>query len=199
MLALHPDLDPDILRFYGLMNGFELVVGLPLEPRTTYASVTRAREVAAELGGPIGALGELYMSWGMGDLLTAEFVENGPSSLRVLEVPAVPNLFNNGEDFHRDSDQLFGAVVRDYGDYFGITRSDSIARWGHGPDRLSFHAAYHARLRERAQEHPGQVWWAVRGEDHGACLREPPVLLRWSEMLALCRDEVEHGQAPTDR
>lgn len=201
VLTCHPDLDPDVLLLHGVMDGFELVVGKPLAPRSEHASVRRAREVAAKHGGALGNLGELYMSWGLGDLLEAEFVSRGSDAVRVLELPTLERLMDDSEDFaHRDGHNvIFGAVVRGYGDYFGITRADEIRRWREpargaaGRDGYFDHCAhaYQARLRER--EHPSQTWWVVRGDDHGAGLREPAVLLRWPEMLALCLAELEHG------
>lgn len=205
VLARHPDLDPEILLFYGVMDGLELVVGTPIVPRGSYETVRLVREVAAKRGGPIGCLDEIQMHSGVGDSLRAELVSEGESAVRVLELPTLERLLDDSEDFsHRDGrNVIFGPVVLGYGDYLGITRADEVARWrqpaagSSGREGYFDHCAraYQARLREREREHPGQVWWAVRGEDHGATLREPAVLLRWSEMLALCLQELERGRS----
>jgi hypothetical protein len=189
------------------MDGLELVVGKPLAPRGEYESVRLAREVSAKHGGPIGALDEFGMHSGLGTPLMAEFVTEGRDAVRVLELPTLERLLDDSEDFmHRDGrNVIFGAVVRGYGDYLGITRADELRRWREPakgmPGRSGYYdgyaRSYQARLREREREHPGQTWWVVRGDDHGAGLREPPVLLRWSEMLALCLHELEHGRTKT--
>lgn len=204
-LAQHPDLDPEILLFHGVMDGLELAVGKPLAPRGEYETVRLARELSARRGGPIGALDEFGMHSGLGTPLVAEFVTQGRDAVRVLELPTLERLLDDSEDFmHRDGrNVIFGAVVRGYGDYLGITRADELRRWRQPASGAAGRAGYYdhyarsyqARLREREREHPGQTWWVVRGEDHGAGLYEPPLLLRWSEMLALCLHELEHGKA----
>jgi hypothetical protein len=202
-LTRHADLDPEILLLHGVMDGLELVVGKPRVPRGEYESLRLAREVAARHGGPIGSLDELDMHSGLGTPLAAEFVTEGRDAVRVLELPTLERLLDDSEDFtHRDGHNvIFGAVVRGYGDYLGIARADELRRWRQpaagAPGRAGYYdhcaRSFQARLLEREREHPGQSWWVVRGEDHGATLREPPVLLRWSEMLALCLHELEHG------
>lgn len=204
VLGRFPDLDPEILLFYGVMDGLELVVGKPREPRGSYESVRLAREVAARQGGSLGSLDEIQMSSGLGTPLEAEFESRGPDALRMLEIPTLDRLLDDSEDFtHRDGrNVIFGAVVLGYGDYLGITRADEIRRWREpaagavGREGHYDHCAraYQARLREREREHPGQAWWVVHGEDHGAALREPAVLLRWSEMLAACLRWLERGR-----
>jgi hypothetical protein len=205
-LARHPDLDPEILLLYGVMDGLQLVVGKPLVPRGEYEAVRLARELSTRDGGPIGALGEFGICSGMGAPLTAEFVTEGRDAVRVLELPTLERLLDDCEDFmHRDGHNvIFGAIVRGYADFLGIVRADELRRWRQPasgtpgrPGYYDHHArTYQARLSEREREHPGQTWWVVRGKDHGAALREPPLLLRWSEMLALCLHELEHGPEP---
>ncbi|MEZ4454385.1 MAG: hypothetical protein R3B09_33345 [Nannocystaceae bacterium] len=206
VLARHPDLDPEVLHLHGVMDGLELVIGRPVTIRGDYASVRLARSLAAEQGGPLHNLGELFLHRRIGPSIEAEFVSRGDDAVRVLEIPPLERLLDESEDFSRRDGRnvIFGPVTVGYGDYFGITRADEIARWREPAAGASVRRgyydhnahAYHARLRERQREHPGQVWWVVRGEDHGAILSDPPVLLRWSEMLALCLQGLERGALP---
>ncbi len=121
----------------------------------------------------------------------------------MLEIPSLCRLLDDSEDFPQREGRnvIFGRIVLGYGDYFGIVRADEIRRWrdppAEQPGRDGYYDGlgriYQQRLREREQERPG-AWWVVRGEDHGATLSDPPVLLRWSEMLAVCVQHLETGR-----
>lgn len=201
-LARHPDLDPEILMFYSMMDGIELVFGKPAAPRHEYETIRRARQVATRRGGLLGGLGALWSHAELGTPLTAEFSPDRGGQVRVLEIPSLGRLLDEQENFaiHDGRTVVFGRIVLGDGDDFGIVWADEIRRWrAPAPGGPSSSGPYdaHARgyqqcLREREQTRPG-AWWVVRGQDHGARLWEPPVLLRWSEMLAVCLRHLESG------
>jgi hypothetical protein len=192
-LADHPDLDPELLQFYGVMDGLEIVVGRPEEGSDGSETVRRFADEVSRKGAPIGCLGELYSDARIGPALQREFPED--EDLRFLEIPSLVRLLDDSEDFAaRDGKAvIYGAIGLHYGEYLGLTTADEIQRWRQpsrgSPGREGYydhHAdAYQDHLAERQRTHP-QRWWVVRGEDHGACLWEPPVLLTWGEMLGVC-------------
>jgi hypothetical protein len=171
VLALHPDLEAELLQFYAVMDGLEIVVAQPRVVATRYDTVDAAQAVAARSGGAIGCLDELPTHGEIGPALFREFCDD---TVRVLEIPTLHRLFDDSEDFpHRDGrNVVFGAIVLRHGDA----------------------GARRARLHERESTHPSR-WWVVRGEDHGAALRDPK-LLRWSELLTVCLEHLEHGRLP---
>ncbi|MEM9463309.1 MAG: hypothetical protein AAGF11_54710 [Myxococcota bacterium] len=203
-LARHPDLDPEILMFYSMMDGIELVFGKPAAPRHEYETIRRARELVARSGGSIGGLDELWSHAVLGVPLTAEFSPDRGGQVRVLEIPSLARLLDDREDFatYDGRTVVLGRIVLGDGDDFGIVRADEIRRWrspARGAPNSSGPYDVHARgyqqcLQTREQQRPG-AWWVVRGQDHGVRLWEPPVLLRWSEMLAVCLRHLETGTA----
>jgi hypothetical protein len=132
--------------------------------------------------------------WTNIDALAAELAEDG---LRVLEIPSLTDLLDEDTEQFAMQDgrqEIYGAAVLGYGDYFGLVRGDTILAWRHAPaDERRQYAShgepYGAALEAREREHACR-WWVVRGDDHGAGLREPPLLLRWSEMLGACLDHL---------
>ena len=206
VLQRAPDLPPDILIWYGLMDGLELVVGVPREVKSDYDSVRLARAAAAKYQGAIGCLGELG-GGDLGEALEEEFGVDHEGGYAVLEIPNLARMLDeNNEDFpHRDGKSVvFGSVTVEYGEYFGLTRSEEIRRWrqpsGSSPGRDGYFDyaadAYQAVLERRGRD-CDDAWWVVRGEDHGG-LALPPQLLRWSEMLTW---SLEHlvGAVPPNR
>ena len=193
VLARHPDLDPEILQFYGVMDGLEIVVGRPLDATAEHKAV----QLAAKHDGPLGCLDEIHSMPGFGLALEAEFAAG--DGVRILEIASLEGLFSDTElfQFRDDKNVIFGAATLAYGEHFGLTRADEILRWRQpargatSRDGMYDHAAdaYQAALRKRTTTDPSP-WWVVRGEDHGACLAEPACVLRWTEMLTAALDHL---------
>ncbi len=201
-LGRHPDLDPEILLFYSMMDGLELIFGKPVAPRHEYETIVQVRRAASKDGGRLGCIDELWSHSTIGTPYVEEFSEQRGGEVRMLEIPSLERLLDQSEDFaHRDEHNvIFGRIVLENGEYFGIVRSDEIRRWRQPSagqrSRKGYYDAharsYQERLNERERERPGP-WWVVRGEDHGAVLSEPGALLRWSEMLTMCLRHLETG------
>jgi hypothetical protein len=189
VLAQHPDLDAELLHFYGVVDGVEIAIAEPRVVAEHYDTVDAMRAVAARWGGTIGSLDEIDNDRDIAPPLFREFCDD---SVRVLVIPPLLQLFDDSEDFaHRDGrNVVFGRILLRYGDYFGLVHADVIRSWREPargvPGRPGYFDdcadAWQACLATREKIHPAR-WWIVRGDDHGAGLRDPK-LLRWSEMLA---------------
>ncbi len=197
ILRRAPDLPPDILMWYGLMDGLELVVGVPRTAKSSYDSVRLARAQSEKLGGAIGCLDELGSRE-----LTPALDEEFEDGLTILEIPNLTRMLDEDtEDFpHRDNKSvIFGHLTVGYGAYFGLTRAEEIRRWRQpkpgqsGRDDYFDHVAepYQAALKQRTRDFD-DAWWVVRGEDHGG-LALPAQLLRWPEMLTWGLEHLVRG------
>jgi hypothetical protein len=192
-LARHPDLEPELLQFYGVMDGLEVMIGRPRQPAANYEVVRLAKERAASQDGWLGECSEPY-SGPLGDALVAEIADDG---LRVLEIPRLAQLLDEATEqfvMHHGRQELYGAALVGYGDYYGLVRGETIRAWQHAPaddprQYTSYGERYGAALTAREREHACR-WWVVRGDDHGAGLKEPALVLRWSEMLGACLDHL---------
>jgi len=190
-LAQHPDVDAEILQFYGLMDGIEVIVGRPTQPKPEYETVRIAREMAKKRGPWLGMGGELYSSE-LGDALDDEFGDD----VTVLEIPSFAEMIDGLDLFMTCGDQyiVHGGIVFDYSDYLGLVHGDEIRSWESLRDSEEHPYANHWEdylplLEERERAHNNR-WWVVRGDDHAACLVSPPLLLRWSEFLAYALDHL---------
>jgi hypothetical protein len=195
-LARHPDLDAELLHFYAVMDGLEIVVGQPRFAATRYDTLDAAQDAAARSQGAIGSLDALLVHDEIGPALVREFCED---TVCVLAILPLARLLDDAQHFpHRDGrNVVFAAAILRAGDVFGLIHADEIRSWRQPaagqparPGCFDHHAeASQAHLREREATHRAS-WWIVRGRDHGTSLREPP-LLRWSEMLAACLDHLQ--------
>lgn len=190
-LANHPDVDAEVLQFYGVMDGIEIIVGRPTQPKSSYETVRIAGEIAEKKGPWLGMGGELYSS-PLGDALEDEFGDD----VTILEIPAFADMID-GLDHFMDfggSPTVHGGIQFGYGDYLGLVHGDEIRSWEKLRDHEDHPYAYFWQdylplLRERERTHNNR-WWVVRGDDHAAGLADPPLLLRWSELLAYALDHL---------
>ena len=190
-LANHPDLDAEILQFYGLMDGLEVIVGRPTQSKPQYETVRIAREMAAKKGPWLGLGGELYSS-PLGDALDDEFGDD----VVILEIPPLTEMVDGRDCFQEYGDRtvIHGGIEINYGDFLGLVHTDELRSWERLQDDEEHPYAHYAGsylplLREREQTTANR-WWVVHGDDYAAGLDEPPLLLRWSEFLAYALDHL---------
>lgn len=190
-LANHPDVDAEILQFYAVMDGIELIVGRPTQSKSQYDAVRIARELADEKGPWLGMGGELYSS-PLGDALEDEFGDD----VTILEIPAFADMIDGYDHFvdFRGNPTVHGGIQFGYGDYLGLVHGDELRSWeklSHDDEHPYAHRwqDYLPLLEQRERTHNNR-WWVVRGDDHAAGLADPPLLLRWSELLAYALDHL---------
>ncbi|MEM6993399.1 MAG: hypothetical protein AAF721_22995 [Myxococcota bacterium] len=197
-LQRFPDLSPDLLTWYGVMNGLQLIVGMPRAAESEYASIRLAASIAGEYGGALPCGTELSNEPKLEAALRHDF--DDVHDLARLEIPPLERLLDTDGGYFaaRDGESnILGRVDLGDGRYFGITRAEEIRRWRaptpNRPARDGYYdrqaLPYHVALDRRSRDFDDS-WWVLQGEGHGAQLADPPKLLRWTEMLTLCLEHL---------
>ena len=190
-LANHPDVDAEILQFYGVMDGIEIIVGRPKEPKSQYESVRIARELAKTKGPWLGLAGDVYTN-PLGDALEDEFGDD----VITLEIPAFVDMIDGLDLFSDFNNQyvIHGGILFGHSEYLGLIHSDELRSWDHlqhdGDHPYAYLADRYLPLLEQRERAHSNRWWVVEGDDYAAGLADPPLLLRWSEFLAYALDHL---------